>query len=125
MGLFSAKSKTKFEAKSDKFRQGKEFDPYIHHANQLISQVLFRVNLYRLARDDCHKQDSVRFIEPVKYATVSATIVSFLIAAGVFTRSKEQQVYAALFGGFCGIFATTMNAFRSAENLNVKVNTFP
>jgi hypothetical protein len=65
----------------------------------------------------------MRYVETVRCATILATVLSFLMAAGVF-KDRFWQCSVGLFGGFLGVFATTMGAFRAAENLNVKVVFF-
>lgn len=109
--------------KSASFDRGKDIDPIIEHADEIISQVLFRINMYRLAGEYCAKQDHRRYVLPVRYTTILASLLAFLTAAGVF-HDRTTQCYVAIFGGFCGLFATTMNTFRSAAILNIKAALF-
>mmetsp|Transcript_40672 Transcript_40672/g.91439 ORF Transcript_40672/g.91439 Transcript_40672/m.91439 type:complete len:142 (+) Transcript_40672:790-1215(+) len=96
-------------------------DPYIIHLRELMKQVTYRINQYRLASKYTGAKDRYRYELPVIIATNVSLATTVL---GILLNDPMLVANMALVGGFCAGFAAVWTSMRKELKYDIESKSF-
>ena len=93
-------------------------------ANELIHQLQYRQNCFRLAKEDSLAQDKYHYAAPSSALLAYNTILTGLLGTGALSFSMEIFSLISLSCGFSSATATLLQCLRAARKCDIKGESF-
>ena len=77
--------------------------------------------MYALSAQYCDAQDLSVYLRPIISLTGVASFAAFVASSAIASKFPDIRNQVSLFGGVCGVLATTITAFRNSVKFDVKV----
>ena len=93
-------------------------------ANELIHQLQYRQNCFRLAKEDSLAQDKYHYAAPSSALLAYNTILTGLLGTGALSFSMEIFCLISLSCGFSSATATFLQCLRAARKCDIKGESY-